>query len=74
MTERLHSWSCKGCTNLCYRYINGEVSEYCRPMIEGTFRKEWITDNYIDCLSKITDPRATDQTIKIHEDVTTHSR
>ena len=32
--EPLRSWSCKGCTNICYRLIDGEVAEYCRPVIE----------------------------------------
>lgn len=65
--EPLRSWSCKGCTNICYRLIDGEVAEYCRPVIEkGNNRREWVTDTFIDCLDKTTDPAATDPIPKIH--------
>lgn len=68
--EPLRSWDCKGCTNVCYRLINGEVHEYCRPVLEGRHKKEWVTDTFIDCLDKTTDPDATDAVIRIHEDLT----
>lgn len=65
----LRSWSCKGCTNLCYRLVHGEVVTYCRPAIEkGKNRTAWVTDEYIACLDYTTDPAATDPIPKIHED------
>lgn len=67
--EPLHSWTCKGCTNICFRLINGEVCEYCRPVIEGRHRKKWVTETFIDCLDKTTDPDATDPIPRIHEDL-----
>ena len=42
--------------------------KYCRPVIEkGEVKREWITEDFIDCLEKTTDPEATDQIPKIHE-------
>ena len=67
--EPLRSWSCKGCTNVCYRLIRGEVAMYCRPGIECRLRKKWVTDTFIDCLDYTTDPKATDPIPKIHEDL-----
>lgn len=64
----LHSWSCEGCTNICFRLIRGEVMKYCRPVIEkGEVKREWITEDFIDCLEKTTDPEATDPIPRIHE-------
>ena len=65
----LRSWTCKGCTNVCYRLVPGQgVFEYCRPVIEnGSHRKEWVTDEFIDCLDKTFDPSATDYNVKMHE-------
>lgn len=65
---KLRSWSCKGCTNVCYRLINGEVAEYCRPTLEHRHRKEWITEEYIACLDYTTDPEATDNVIRMWEE------
>lgn len=66
---KLRSWACKGCTNVCYRLVPGEgVFEYCRPVIErGKARHEWVTDDFVDCLDKTTDPSATDTEVKLHE-------
>ena len=61
----LRSWSCKGCTNICYRLINGEVATYCRPVLEGRQKIKWVTDEYVDCLNKTTDPKATDDVIRM---------
>lgn len=64
----LHSWTCEGCTNVCYRLIRGEVAEYCRPVIErGFLRTRWVTDEFIDCLDKTTDPAAIDLVPRVHE-------
>ena len=66
---KLRSWTCKGCTNVCYRLVPGEgVFEYCRPGIEHRSRHEWVTEDFIDCLDKTYDPAATDREIKLHED------
>lgn len=66
----LSSWTCEGCTNVCYRLINGEVRKYCRPTVErGYTRREWITDDFIDCLDKTTDPDAEDPIPRVHEDL-----
>ena len=63
------SWTCKGCTNYCFRMIpGGEVAKYCRPLMEGRHRTKWITDDFIDCLDKTTDPAATENEIKMHEE------
>ena len=63
----LSSWSCKGCTNVCYRMVGGEVFEYCRPFIEkGKNRKKWIGD-HIACLDYTTDPRKTDNIVRVHD-------
>lgn len=64
--SKLRSWSCKGCTNVCYRLINGEVAEYCKPALEGRVRHEWVTEDFVDCLDKTMDPEATDRVIKIY--------
>jgi ERCC4-type nuclease len=37
-------------------------------MDHGTVRHEWVTDDFIDCLDKTTDPDATDPVIKLHKD------
>lgn len=64
--SKLKSWSCKGCTNVCYRLINGEVAEYCKPALEGRVRHEWVTEDFVDCLDKTMDPEAMDKNIKIY--------
>ena len=65
----LRSWTCKGCTNICWRLVPGKgVYEYCRAYENGGPRKEWVTDDFIDCLDKTTDPAATDKTVRIHKD------
>ena len=64
----LKSWSCKGCTNVCYRIANGETQEYCRSVIEkGKFHTKWVTDDFVDCLDKTTDPKATDVRVRFQE-------
>ena len=64
------SWECKGCTNICYRMLSdGNVYAYCRPILEGRHRTEWITDSYVDCLDRTFDPAATDPVTRIHEEV-----
>lgn len=65
----LRSWSCKGCTNVCYLEVNGEVFKYCKPTVEGRVRHEWVTDTFIDCLDKTNDPSATDNTVKVHPNI-----
>lgn len=62
----LKSWDCKGCTNICYRLIDGQVFKYCRPMIEGRHRTAWISDTFVDCLNKTLDPKATDTVVRLH--------
>ena len=66
----LKSWTCKGCTNICWRLVPGHgVYEYCRAYMDhGVVRKEWVTDDFIDCLDKTTDPDATDPVVKLHKD------
>lgn len=64
----LSSWKCGDCTNICFRLINGEVFEYCRPMLEGRHRTEWVTEDHVECLDYTTDPGATDLVIKVHND------
>lgn len=52
---------------MCYRLIPGEgVFQYCKEF--GHARREWITDDFVDCLDKTTDPSATDYEVKIHHD------
>ena len=65
---RLSSWSCRGCTNVCYRLCpDGEVAEYCRPAVEkGKSRKKWVTPDHIECLDKTDDPSMTDNEVKIY--------
>ena len=60
----LSSWSCEGCTNICYRYINGEIRKYCKEF--GSSRTEWQGD-YVACLDYTTDPNALDPEVRIHE-------
>jgi len=63
---KLSSWTCKGCTNVCYRILNGEVFTYCRPVIEkGSHRTRWEGD-FINCLDKTTDPKAEDKQVKMY--------
>ena len=69
----LQSWNCDGCTNVCYRLINGESVTYCRPILEGRHCTEWVTDDFVDCLNKTTDPSATDYIVKFHESLTTQN-
>lgn len=66
MSEHLKSWSCKGCTNYCYRVFNGVTYKYCIPALEGRSKYEWVTDTFIDCLNKTTDPNVTDETVRLH--------
>ena len=68
---RLRSWNCTGCTNRCYRMLaDGKVYEYCRPALEGWDRgQEWITEDFIDCLDKTTDPAAMDPVVRMHPDL-----
>lgn len=61
----LKSWDCKGCTNICYRLMDGQVFKYCRPMLEGRSRHEWVTEEMIDCLDYTTDPKAEERDVKI---------
>lgn len=37
-------------------------------MDHGVARHEWVTDDFIDCLDKTTDPDATDPVVKLHKD------
>lgn len=62
----LQSWSCKGCTNRCLLMFDGMVYEYCKPIIDGTHRTEWVTDDYIDCLDYTTDETAYDAQVRPH--------
>lgn len=62
----LQSWSCKGCTNRCLLMFGDEVSEYCKPIIAGTHRTEWVTDTYIECLDYTDDPEAYDAQVRQH--------
>lgn len=62
----LQSYSCKGCTNVCFRLINGEVAEYCRAVLEGTHKTEWRGD-ILYCLNKTNDPSCTDNQVRIYE-------
>lgn len=63
----LKSWSCKGCTNICYRTVDGETFRYCRQVIEtGENRTEWRCD-YIACLDYTTDPASEDKTVRLHD-------
>lgn len=59
------SWNCKGCTNICHRLINGETATYCKPILEGRSRREWVTEDFIDCLDYTTDPEAEEKEVKI---------
>lgn len=65
--EPLSSWSCKGCTNICYLSLpNGEVGTYCRTVIEkGEYRRKWF-GNECRCLDYTTDPRKTDRRVQVH--------
>lgn len=38
---------------------------YCKPILEHRAKREWVTEDYIECLDKTTDPQATDNEIKI---------
>lgn len=59
----LKSWDCKGCTNICYRLLNGETMTYCKPMLEGRARHEWVTEDYLACLDYTTDSTALDMEV-----------
>lgn len=60
------SWSCKGCTNHCYRTVDGETFQYCRAFIEnGENKTEWHGDHVV-CLDYTTDPDAFDPVVRIH--------
>lgn len=61
----IKSWTCNGCTNRCYRLLNGETSTYCKPMLEGRARHEWVTEDFLDCLDYTTDLEAEDKEVKI---------
>lgn len=63
---KLRSWTCKGCTNKCLLMFNGTVFEYCKPVINGGNRTEWVTDEYIACLDYTTDPNMFDSQVRIH--------
>jgi len=67
--DALSSWSCTGCTNKCYRMCgDGQVYEYCRPVIEkGTNNRKWI-GNHCSCLDYSTDPKKTDKAVRVHPD------
>lgn len=68
MSEYLQSWNCKGCTNICYRQVDGEVHKYCRQVVEnGDYRTKWVTENYVACLDYTTDPNATDPQVRMHD-------
>ena len=61
----LRSWSCAGCTNICFQVYEGKVAEYCRPMAEyGEHHKQWIGDMIV-CLDYTTDPDATDPQVRL---------
>lgn len=63
----LSSWKCKGCTNICFRNVDGETFKYCRPVIEkGGIQTEWQGDKFV-CLDYTTDPSATDHIVQLHE-------
>ena len=59
---KLTSWTCNGCTNVCWRLVDGEVFKYCR--LFGRMRTEWQGD-YLACLDYTTDPNATDRTVRL---------
>lgn len=60
----LSSWSCEGCTNVCYRYIDGEIRKYCKEF--GNNRTEWQGD-HVACLDYTTDERKTDEQAALWE-------
>lgn len=61
----LSSWSCAGCTNICYMMHNGETGTYCKAMYQGPYKgKKWYGD-HIACLDYTTDPARTDNQTKI---------
>lgn len=62
----LSSWKCGDCTNRCLLMFGGEVFTYCKPAVEGRHRKKWVTEDFIDCLDKTTDPEAYDGQVRIH--------
>lgn len=69
----LKSWSCEGCTNICYRLIDGVIEKYCKAIIEGKHITKFVTDEYVDCLTKTADPTATDPIPRLHESYTQKS-
>ena len=60
----LESWSCKGCTNICFQTYNGEIAQYCRALYDQpTVTRKWFGDK-IECLEYTTDPNATDPQVR----------
>lgn len=65
---RQSSWSCDGCTNICYRATPNGVFRYCRMVIEhGGQKVEWQGD-HVACLDYTNDPEQTDDMVRIHEE------
>ncbi len=63
----LHSYSCKGCKNLCHMIdSDGEVYTYCRTIYDQPKNKglKWEGD-YLKCLDYTTDPEAEDKQIRM---------
>ena len=50
----LKSWDCEGCINTEFRICDdGEIAEYCKPMIYDNGKGvKWFGD-FVDCLDKI---------------------
>ena len=68
MSEHLTSWSCKGCTNLCYRLDaqTGEINKYCRTTYEQPNNKGLLWEgNHLKCLDYTTDASATNNQVEI---------
>ena len=63
----LSSWSCDGCTNICYRMVNGETFRYCRAFIEkGKNRAKWQGD-HVTCRDYTQDPAKEDPVVRWHD-------
>lgn len=63
---KVSSWTCEGCTNICFRYIDGEIHKYCKPLLNGTHKSKWVTPDHVECMNKTTDPKATDWDPEFH--------
>ena len=64
--DHIKSWSCEGCTNVCYMLYESDVRKYCRVNFDYPDNKglQW-QENYLACLDYTTDPKAEDKQIRI---------